>query len=220
VLGGKGRGREQRRRGRSRRRERKRRPPASRPLDAAGEEAAAHLVPAATQDRLDILHHRHRPCRAQIGETEACATSIRELWKSHLELRSRSCRPEMEGRRACSAIAPPPLDEAPAGPTPLELEAEREGLRPPADGEGGGKETVGGERRGGGGARGRWNAARGGVPQECSSTRVGSHFAERVAVAAGAATVAFRYSFCRCRSGCSACWRRSYRVAIANFPTP
>jgi hypothetical protein len=60
----------------------------------------------------------------------------------------------------------------------------------------------------------------GGVPQECSSTRVGSHFAERVAVAAGAATVAFRYSFCRCRSGCSACWRRSYRVAIANFSIP
>jgi hypothetical protein len=46
-------------------------------------------------------------------------------------------------------------------------------------------------------------------PQECSSTRVGSHFAELVAVAAGAATVAFRYSFCRCRSGCSACWRQS-----------
>jgi hypothetical protein len=154
ALGEKGRGREQRSRGRWRCRERKRRPPASRPLDAAGEEAAARLVPTATQDCLDILHHRHRPCRAQIGGREACATLIRELQKSHLELRSQSCRPEMEGRRACSSITPPLLDEAPAGPTPLELEAEHEGLRPPADEEGGGRETVGGERRGGG-ARGR-----------------------------------------------------------------
>jgi hypothetical protein len=108
-------------------------------------------------------------------------------------------RPEMEGCRACSAIALPLLDEAHAGLIPtLELEAQNVGLRLPANGK---REREREEQE----------------EEACLQSLECSKWGEALGMqmrdggitfcrtCRRAATLAFHCSFCRCRSHCGDC---------------